>query len=80
MWPDESAEAAYLADARAQGESGEGVPAEGPKAREQNEAKPLPTLDELVARVPADARELLDDLFRARFTSVRRVRPEELKS
>jgi hypothetical protein len=32
----------------------------------------LPALDELVARVPANVAELLDDLFRAKFTAVRR--------
>jgi hypothetical protein len=35
----------------------------------------LPPLDELVARIPAPVREILDDLFRARFTTVRRVPP-----
>jgi hypothetical protein len=32
----------------------------------------LPALDELVARVPANVAALLDDLFRAKFTAVRR--------
>jgi len=32
----------------------------------------LPPLDELVARVPAGVLGLLDDLFRAKFTGVRR--------
>jgi hypothetical protein len=32
----------------------------------------LPPLDELVGRVPAGVREILDNLFRAKFTSVRR--------
>jgi hypothetical protein len=32
----------------------------------------LPPLDELVARVPADVLGLLDDLFRAKFTGVRK--------
>ena len=36
----------------------------------------LPALDELVARVPPAVRGLLDDLFRAKFTSVRRVTPD----
>jgi hypothetical protein len=30
-------------------------------------------LDELIQRVPASVREALDDLFRAKFTSVRRL-------
>ncbi len=32
----------------------------------------LPPLDELVARVPAGVLGLLDDLFRAKFTGVRK--------
>ena len=32
----------------------------------------LPELEELLARVPAGVRDALDELFRAKFTSVRR--------
>jgi hypothetical protein len=38
----------------------------------------LPALDELVPRVPAGVRDALDDLFRAKFTAVRRVSPKNL--
>jgi len=41
---------------------------------------PLPSLDELVKRIPADVRETLDDLFRVKFTSVKRVPPTSLKN
>lgn len=34
---------------------------------------PLPELDALVARLPAEVRETLDELFRARFVSVKRL-------
>gem|GEM_PF-4436036 len=34
----------------------------------------LPPLEQLVERVPASVRAVLDDLFRARFTSVRRFK------
>jgi len=34
---------------------------------------PLPTLDELVKRIPPAARETLDDLFRVRFVAVKRT-------
>jgi hypothetical protein len=37
----------------------------------------MPGLDELVARIPGPVREALDELFRARFTAVRRYPPEE---
>lgn len=41
---------------------------------------PLPSLDELVKRIPPDVRETLDDLFRVKFVAVRRVSPTSLKS
>jgi len=48
------------------------------KAEDAN--APLPSLDELVKRIPADVRETLDDLFRVKFTAVKRVAPASLKS
>jgi hypothetical protein len=68
-WPDENDEAAFLSDAAGRGE--------GPMPAAERAAVPvigdsLPALDELVARVPADIRGILDDLFRAKFTGVRR--------
>jgi hypothetical protein len=35
----------------------------------------LPPLDELVSRVPENLRGILDDLFRAKFTGVRKFSP-----
>jgi hypothetical protein len=69
-WSDEAAEIAFLSEARARGEAAVPVP---PEAAEEAGAGPLPQLEALVQRVPAEVRELLDDLFRAKFTSVRRV-------
>jgi hypothetical protein len=40
---------------------------------------PLPPLDALIARIPAEARETLEDLFRPKFTGVKRVAPDVLK-
>jgi len=40
----------------------------------------LPPLEELVARIPAEVRAALDDLFRARFTGVTRASPKEVTS
>ena len=76
VWPDAAAEAAFLGEARERGEPAGAAPVE---AAEENGAKPLPPLEELVKRIPAEARELLDDLFRAKFTAVRRVRKSDLK-
>ncbi|MFY9922922.1 MAG: hypothetical protein WCA95_14235 [Opitutaceae bacterium] len=71
-WPDETDESSFLSDAAARGET----PA---PARDRNAApvvgEKLPALDDLVARVPAPVLGLLDDLFRAKFTTVRRYSP-----
>lgn len=78
-WPDESAETAFLAEARDRGETV--APA---KAREEipdeTDPKALPPLDELVQRIPVEVRDVLDDLFRAKFTKVRRIPAKALKS
>lgn len=41
--------------------------------------KALPPLDELVKRIPPAVRESLEDLFRARFVTVKRVPARALK-
>ena len=70
-WPSASEEAAFLSGAP------EGVAAvlAMPLAETPPTEKlaPLPPLEELIQRVPPAVREALDDLFRAKFTSVRRV-------
>jgi hypothetical protein len=77
-WPDESAESAFLSEARARGEP---VMADTATAElaEETDPKSLPPLEELVQRIPPEVREVLDDLFRARFTTVRRVPRKALK-
>jgi hypothetical protein len=71
-WPDESDESQFLSAAA--GAVGSPGPQAGrPAAPAAGEG--LPPLDELVARVPAEIRAVLDDLFRARFTGVRRFAP-----
>ena len=77
-WPDEAAESAFLGEAH-----GQGIvlpPPPGPVTSDEAEPATLPAVDELAARVPAEVRELLDELFRARFTTVRRVPIKALKS
>lgn len=73
-WPDESAEAAFLAETRAAG-----VPTSAAPEVESGKSPPLPPLDELVQRVPPEVREALDELFRARFVTVKRVPKTALK-
>ena len=77
-WPDESAELEYLSEARERGET-VAVPKGKEEREEEVDAKALPTLNELVERIPPDVRDLLDDLFRAMFTTVRRIPRKALK-
>ena len=74
-WPGMADEASFLAEQRGQGI----VPPAGP-ANEPTDLSPLPSLDELVQRIPAEARAALDDLFRAKFSGVRRVSKKSLKT
>jgi hypothetical protein len=50
-------------------------------AREETAAEtgPLPALDAMVQRIPAEVREVLEELYRAKFTAVRRVSAKFLK-
>ena len=77
-WPDESAEALFRAETRERGEPDlpAGVIAEAP---EETDAKGLPALEDLVKRIPAETRELMDELFRAKFTTVKRVPAKALQ-
>jgi len=78
VWPDESAEAAFFAEQKEQGVPVVvAPPAEA--AEELDAGAPLPALDELVKRIPPAAREAMDELFRAKFTTVKRVPAKALK-
>ena len=83
VWPDEAAESAFMAEARDRGET---VAPPKPTrsvdgdADDGVNAKNLPPLEELVNRLSPEVRETLDDLFRAKFTAVRRVPKTALKS
>lgn len=77
---DEVAESAFLADARERGELiSAPVPPVLATEREEGDPKGLPPLEELLKRIPAGVRESLDDLFRARFVTVRRIPKRSLK-
>lgn len=71
-WPDESAESAFIAEARQRGEPVKATAATV-EAMEEKDTKALPTLSELVKRLSPEVRETLDELFRAKFTAVRKV-------
>lgn len=78
-WPDEAAETVFQAESRERGEPDlpAGVVVE---ATDETNTKALPSLEDLVKRISPEARELLDELFRAKFTSVRRVPAKALKN
>jgi hypothetical protein len=40
----------------------------------------LPSVEELAQRLPAEVRTVMEELFLAQWTGVRRLRPEDLKS
>ena len=75
-WPDESTEAAILSELR---EKGEAVKPVAAVEVEEVDPKALPPLDELLKRIPAEVRETLDDLFRAKFVRVVRLPKKALK-
>ena len=77
-WPDAAAEAAFLGEARERGEPVAAVTTG--VVEEMADPKDLPSLDQLVKRLSPEVRVALDDLFRAKFTTVRRVPKKVLKS
>jgi hypothetical protein len=81
VWPDENAEAAFIADARQRGEPVKAAATTVQAAEEKEDLKrALPPLADLVNRLSPAVRETLDDLFRVKFTTVRRVPKSVLKA
>ena len=78
-WPDDAAESAFLAEARDRGEPAPTAKTET-EPLEPVDPKSLPALNDLVNRIPADVRETLEELFRARFVAVKRVPKRALKT
>jgi len=78
--PVEPAEdAAELAVAEAEPPAAEfAVEANGSEPGDAGE-DPLPPVEALTARVPAGVAAAMDELFRVKWTGVRRVRPGDLK-
>jgi hypothetical protein len=80
VWPDENAEAAFIADARQRGEPVKAAVAMVQAAEDKEDLRrSTPPLAELVNRLSPAVREVLDDLFRVKFTTVRRVPKSVLK-
>ena len=84
VWPSEAAETAFLGEEKGAGRAVPQAGGGGKTLRQAaNEAEaalgPLPSLDALITRIPAEAREAVEDLFRVKFTGVKRVSPDVLK-
>ena len=77
-WPSDEAESLARADAAERGEILQAEPV--PSEEEEPEKAALPSLDQLVERVPESVRATLEELFRARWTRVARFRKRDLKS
>lgn len=75
--PSEADEAAFLAGGEEDGPAPIAVPAAAAPEPAMN--GPMPSLNELSARIPPSVKEIMDDLFRARLTMVRRVPAKALK-
>jgi hypothetical protein len=89
-WPDDAAESAFLAEsagAYAGGATHGGshatttaaATAEATEAAADANAK-LPPLEALVARIPPETRQVLEDLFRARFVAVKKIPRQAMKN
>ena len=57
-----------------------GEPPKAENLEPESDAPSLPPMEDLVKRIPIPARELLEELFRARFVTVKRVPKAALKS
>ncbi len=77
---DETAESSFLGEARDRGETVSISPVAAAAIEESTDPKSLPPLSELVNRIAPEIRAALEDLFRAKFVTVRRVPAKALKS
>lgn len=77
--PSDGEEASFIAEQREQGFAAPAA-ARAAAATEPDDKAPLPPLDDLVNRIPAATRELMDELFRAKFVTVKRVPRGALKN
>jgi hypothetical protein len=74
--PSSEEEAVFLAQERAMGIV---TPALSHVENPPEEKADLPPMEDLVRRIPGPARELMEELFRARFVTVKRVPRAVLK-
>lgn len=77
MGPSSEEEAAFLAQER---EMGIVTPALSHEESPPEDKGELPPMEDLVKRIPAPARDLMEELFRARFVTVKRLPKSVLKN
>ncbi len=77
--PSAEEEAAFLAQDRGS-EQFYGQPPKAENLEPESADPALPPMEDLVKRIPAPARELMEELFRARFVTVKRMPQTALKS
>ena len=75
--PGEAEESAFLAEQRLAGPLPVAVPAPVEAAERD---VPLPPMDDLIRRIPVATRELVDQLFRAKFITVKRIPASAFKT
>ncbi|OAM87950.1 hypothetical protein AW736_20005 [Termitidicoccus mucosus] len=68
-----------MAENAGAGGTAPGTPRNTDDADETDNAK-LPPLETLKARIPQETRELLEELFRARFVAVKKIPRQALKT
>jgi hypothetical protein len=74
--PSSDEESAFLAQER---EMGNVTPALMPVEKAPEERGELPPMEDLVKRIPMPTRDLLEELFRAKFVTVKRLPRSALK-
>lgn len=75
-WMDEEREAAMKAAMEVENAQREAHAAPNRRQAEREDTLdggPLPALEDMIAQIPAELQEAMDDLFRAKFQSVKRV-------
>ena len=80
MGPSAEEEAAFLSSERENGGSVLAATAMSVALNVDDEKGELPPMEDLVKRIPAHARDLIEDLFRARFVTVKRIPKAALKN
>ena len=75
--PGEAEESAFLVE---QQQASPPKPVAISPAQGDERTVPLPPMDELIQRIPASTRELIDQLFRAKFVTVKRMPASAFKT